>query len=197
MTAIIPARSCSKGKQGKNKGFRNTVTGGYAVMLSIRLAKKDDFDFFYKLKSEDFNVFWTGGESKPDMENLKEFFFDAVDKAHHSGTRKIYMIENELHEKIGHLYIIPSGENFELACAVLHEFGGRGYAKKAIKLGLEEGERLGFKRMVSSIREDNIASMKAYTACGIKVLEDYKEKFIPGLGKKVKMYVIVYDYDHT
>ena len=30
-------------------------------MLSIRLAVKDDFDFFYELKSEDFNIFWTGG----------------------------------------------------------------------------------------------------------------------------------------
>lgn len=166
-------------------------------MLSIRLAEKEDFEFFYKLKSEDFNIFWTGGESKPDRENLKEFFFDAVDNADKSGTRKIYIIENKLGEKVGHLYIIPDGDNFELACAVLHEFGGCGYGKKAIKLGLEEGKRLGFKRMVSCIREDNIASMKAYTACGIKVLENFKEKFIPRLGKKVKMYVIVYDYDPT
>ena len=51
--------------------------------------------------------------------------------------------------------------------------------------------------MVGSIREDNIASMKAYTACGINVLDEYKEVFISKLGKNVKMYIVVYDYDET
>ena len=53
---------------------------------------------------------------------------------------------------------------------------------------------IGFKRMVSSIREDNIASMKAYTACGVRVTDEYKNVYIPKLGKEVKMYTIVYDY---
>lgn len=50
-------------------------------MLSIRLATKEDFDFFYELKSEDFNIFWTGGGTKPEKENLRNFFYTAVDRA--------------------------------------------------------------------------------------------------------------------
>lgn len=112
-------------------------------------------------------------------------------------TRKIYIIENEERKKVGHLYILPNGEEFDLPCAILSDFGGRGYAKQAIKLGLEEGRRRGFKRMVGSIREDNITSMKAYTFCGVEVLDEYREVFIPKLGKNVKMYVVAYDYDDT
>lgn len=166
-------------------------------MVSIRLATREDFDFFYELKSEDFNIFWTGGAAKPEKENLRKFFDTAVDRAGEKDTRKIYIVENEEEEKVGHLYILPNGETYELACAVLSTFGRRGYAKRAIKLGLEEGRRLGFQRMVSSIREDNIASMKAYTACGIQVLDEYKKVFIPKLGKNVKMYTVVYDYKDT
>ncbi len=163
-------------------------------MLSIRLAEKRDYSFFYELKSEDFNVFWTGGKDKPNTENLKEFFYSAVDAASNHDSRKIYIIENEDGYKVGHLYIIPNGEEFDLPCAILSRFGGRGYAKEAIKLGLAEGKRLGFRRMVGSIREDNLASLKAYTACGIKVLEEYRNVFIPKLGKEVKMFTVVYDY---
>lgn len=165
-------------------------------MLYIRLATKDDFDFFYELKSEDFNIFWTGGETKPKIENIQKFFYTAVERAGNKETRKIYIVENEKKEKVGHLYIIPNGDEYDLPCAILSRFSGKGYAKQAIKLGLEEGKRLGFKRMVGSIREDNIASMKAYTACGVKIIDKYKEVFIPKLGKNVKMYIVVYDYDN-
>ena len=166
-------------------------------MVSIRLATSEDFDFFYELKSEDFNIFWTGGAAKPEKENLRNFFDTSVDRAGEKDTRKIYIAENEEGEKVGHLYILPNGDEYDLPCAILSSFGGRGYAKQAIKLGLEEGRRLGFRRMVGSIREDNIGSMKAYTACGIQVLDEYKEVFIPKLGKNVKMYTVVYDYENA
>ncbi len=163
-------------------------------MISIRLAEYKDFEFFYELKSEDFNIFWTGGSSKPEKNNLRKFFYDAIDNAEKTENRKIFIVENEDRFKVGHLYIRPNGEEFELAVAIVQKYGGKGYAKEAIKLGLEEGRHLGFKRMITSIREDNIASMKAYTACGVKVLDDYKEVFIPKLGKNVKMYIVIYDY---
>lgn len=163
-------------------------------MIKIRLAANEDFDFFFKLKSEDFNVFWAGGADKPDKNNLAKFFYEAVKNAAFKEKRKIYIIENEDNQKVGHLYINPDGSDFELACAICSEFCGRGYAKQAIKAGLEEGEKLGFNRMVSYIREDNIASMKAYSACGVKITEEYKNVFIPKLKKDVKMFKIIYEF---
>lgn len=162
-------------------------------MVTIRLAKNDDFEFFFKLKSEDFNIFWAGGADKPERKNLEKFFYGAVKNAALKEKRKIYIIENELNKKVGHLYINPDGSDYELACAICSEFCGKGYAKLAIKAGLAEGERLGFKRMVSYIREDNIASMKAYGSCGVNITDEFKEVYIPGLEKNVKMFKIIYE----
>lgn len=164
-------------------------------MVAIRLAGKSDFEFFFKLKSEDYNVFWAGAEDKPKREKLKLFFDSAVEAQGEAQNRKIYIVENEEGNPIGHIYIIPDGEECDISTAVLSEFCGRGYGKQTIKQGLDEGKRLGFKRMVCSIREDNIASMKAYMACGVHVTDEYKYVYIPKLGQEVKMYTVIYDFD--
>lgn len=164
-------------------------------MVTIRLAEYNDFDFFFDLKSEEFNVFWTGGENKPQKEKLRLFFNNAVKNANDASSRKIYIIENEEGDRVGHLYIIPNGEEYDLATAICSKHGGHGYAKQAIKLGLEQGKKLGYKRMVSSIREDNIASMKAYSSCGVVVTDKYKEVYIPKLRKNVKMYIVYFDHE--
>lgn len=115
-------------------------------MVSIRNASMDDFEFFYKLKCEDTNIFWTGHDKKPDRECLLSFFKESIERANDSNSRKIYIIEDD-GLKVGHLYIIPEEENiFELSTAVLEKCWGKGYAKKAIALGLEEGKTLGFKK---------------------------------------------------
>lgn len=104
-------------------------------------------------------------------------------------SRKIYIIEDD-GVKAGHLYMIPDGDCFDLSSAVLQKYQGKGYAKKAISLGLEIGRQNGFQKMKGQIREDNIASMKVYTSCGVKVTEDYNMVYIPKLGKEVKMYIV-------
>lgn len=164
-------------------------------MIGIRLAELRDFDFFYDLKCEDSNIFWTGHSEKPERDNLLSFFVKAVEDADRPGTRKIYIVEED-GMKVGHLYITPEncgGGYFELATAISEKYWGAGYARKAIALGLEEGKKLGFHKMRDSIREDNIASMKAYQACGVTVTDEYRMVYIPRLGKEIRMYYIEKD----
>lgn len=162
-------------------------------MVSIRVATLEDFDFFYDMKCEDTNIFWTGHDEKPEKKNLMSFFKKAIENTE-KGGRLIYIIEDE-GMKVGHLYIIPVGDYFELASAISQKYQRKGYGKKAIQLGLMEGKRIGYKKMVTSIREDNIASMKAYISCGVTVTNDYKMVFIPQLGKEVKMYIVEKELD--
>lgn len=75
-------------------------------MIGIRLAELRDFDFFYDLKCEDSNIFWTGHGEKPERDNLLSFFAKAVEDADKPGTRKIYIVEDD-GMKVGHLYITP------------------------------------------------------------------------------------------
>lgn len=159
-------------------------------MVSIRKAALDDFEFFYGMKCEESNIFWTGHGEKPEKNNLFSFFKKTIENGENKESRKIYIIEDD-GVKVGHLYIIPDGKKvFDLASAVSAQYQGKGYAKKAISLGLEEGKKLGYTKMIGSIREDNIASMKAYTACGVKITDEYKMVYIPKLDKEVKMYIV-------
>lgn len=75
-------------------------------MIGIRLAELKDFDFFYDLKCEDSNVFWTGHGEKPKRENLLSFFIKAIENADRSDARKIYIVEDD-GMRVGHLYITP------------------------------------------------------------------------------------------
>lgn len=163
-------------------------------MIEIRLAELNDFEFFYNMKCEDSNIFWTGHEEKPEKDKLLLFFDKTIMNAGNLYTRKIYIVEDN-GMKVGHLYITPekSGEYFELAIAISEKYWGRGYARKAINLGLEEGRRLGFHKMRDSIREDNYASMKAYKACGVTVTDEYRMVYIPKLKKEIRMYFIEKD----
>lgn len=109
-------------------------------MIELRLATLDDFDFFYELKCEDSNIFWTGHGEKPKRENLYSFFENAVEQAEKPDARKIFIVENG-GTPVGHLYVIPDLQNnsFELAPAILERYCGHGYARKAIELGLQIG----------------------------------------------------------
>ena len=160
-------------------------------MISLRLATLDDFEFFYNLKCEPSNVYWTGHGEKPNRESLYTFFSKAVENAQKKDTRKIFIVENE-NDKVGHLYIIPAndGNSFELAPAISEKYCGRGYARQVIEQGLELGRRYGYKRLFTSIREDNIASIKAFASCGVKILTDYRMIYIPQLQKEVRMYFV-------
>lgn len=160
-------------------------------MTTLKPAALEDFAFFYELKCEESNIFWTGHGEKPKRENLYNFFKGAVENAARDDARKIYIIEND-GVPVGHLYLIPDPENnsFELAPAVSEKHRGKGYAGTALKLGLALAEKLGYTRLYTSIREDNLPSLKAFAACGARILPEYRMVYIPKLDKEVKMYFV-------
>ena len=43
-------------------------------MYNFTVAKMDNFDDFYKLKSEPNNIFWSGFDSAPNYESFKEHY---------------------------------------------------------------------------------------------------------------------------
>jgi len=159
-------------------------------MITLRLAEPLDFEFFFALKSEPSNIFWTGHSSPPDRVGLKAFFDDILAKHYNDTTRKCYIIEND-GVSVGCVYLDPSQDHlreFDFAVAISEKYQGRGYAKEAIALGLDFCKKMGMTKLVGKIREDNTASLRAYTACGIIVKDEYELVFVPGLNREVKMF---------
>ena len=48
-------------------------------MVVVNLAKEKDFDFFYNIKNNEFNMYWTGYSTKPEYDKLKEFFTEKIE----------------------------------------------------------------------------------------------------------------------
>ena len=89
---------------------------------------------------------------------------------------------------VGDIYIDPvDGDICESSIAVSEPFWGHHYAQAAWRLAEEAVKQMGFRQIVGSIREDNIASIKMHTACGAAITGDYGMAYIPQLHKEVKM----------
>ena len=77
--------------------------------------------------------------------------------------------------------------------AISERYWGHGYGKAAARLALEEARSLGFHRFVGKIREDNIASFRAYESLGITFSGEYEMHYIPKLNRDVKMFYLYKD----
>lgn len=140
-------------------------------MVTLRLAEKDDFDFFYKLKSEASNIFWTGHDSPPDREGLQKYFDNILAHQDEKLARKIYVILYN-NSPAGTIYLIPSkvpGE-IDIAPAVSDIYRGKGIAGKAYNIGLDMAKKMGFCKLVGSVREDNVSSIRLLSSCGAQVI---------------------------
>jgi|GEM_PF-2347397 RimJ/RimL family protein N-acetyltransferase len=161
--------------------------------MTLHIAQMGDYDFYYQLRSEPSNIYWTAGEGVPDYEDMKSWFEGVVEHQGELQARKIYIVEDDEGHSVGYLYINPEGDSYEQSVAISDAYMGHGYGTHAIALGLEEGRRLGFKRMTGCIREDNLASLKAHSACGITITKDYLMRYFPGDGCDKKMWLMHYD----
>lgn len=162
--------------------------------MILKLATTEDFDSFYKLKSDESNIFWTGWNDKPDYDNLKIFFNNTtIDNVKEKKDRRIYIaFDNNI--AIGYAYIDYVDENmFSLSIGIHSDFHGKGYGKELVKLSIQEGLKLGYKNMEAYIREDNIASQKCCEYNGVIKTDKYEIKYIPNLNKELKMVRYLYE----
>lgn len=160
-------------------------------MVSIRLAMPEDFEFFYQIKCEPSNIFWTGFDKPPEKEHLRKWFTDIISRQADKLSRKIYMIlehDTISLQTVGYMYLdLTPTDVCETSIAVSEQFWGRHYAQTAWCLVEKEAKQMGFREVIAFIREDNVASIKMHTACGATATNEYKMHYIPQLQKDVKM----------
>lgn len=153
--------------------------------ITIREANDSDFNFFYSIKSEINDIRWTGHQNKPDYNQLLTWF---IENLRNSKIRKIYIITKE-DRPVGYIYVdkIHSGL-FGLSIGVSESASGQHIGRQAIReivsLVSKSNKNAGFEAW---IREDNIASIKAFTHAGFKPTDAYQFRRIESLGRDIKM----------
>ncbi len=161
-------------------------------MIELKPAQMENFDFYYNLKCDDFNKYWSGFPDNPEREKLFEFFENTIINANDKQARKLFIIFDD-DIPIGELSIKPNGEEFDMPFSLDEGRRGNGNGYHAFNMGLEKAKELGLKRLVGKVREDNIASRFNLKKCGATVSKDYETIYEPTLGKEIKMYNVYKD----
>lgn len=161
----------------------------------IRKAVREDFEFFFAIKSEEDNLFWCGYKDKPVRENLLAFWnryvLDDMELESYSeeGSREIYIVQEEDYP-VGYLYIdYISDKEAELSIGISITKSGKGYGTKAIReaVALLNAAELS---AIAYIREDNDKSKKLFTKAGLHRTNEYREMILPfgEYDKSIKLY---------
>ncbi len=161
----------------------------------IRKAAREDFDFFFSVKSEEDNLYWCGYRNKPVKGNLQMFWNRYVpnngegENYSEDRVREIYIVQEESHA-VGYLYIdyLPD-EEAELSIGISITQSGKGYGTKAVKEAVAFLNAAGLSA-IAYIREDNDKSRKLFSGAGFWQTEEYREMTLPCKedDKTIKLY---------
>lgn len=153
--------------------------------LQYKLAVLENFDDFYKLKSEPGNIFWSGFSDKPDYEGFKNHYKKELERD--DRTIVFLYIENEI---AGYVAISFDSMNktTETAHGVLSHFGGRGLGKKLIQYAVEYSiEKIPqADNIIGWIADDNFGSIKNVLGNNYTMTDEFEFRHFQQREDKVK-----------
>ena len=137
-------------------------------------------------------ILWTGHDIKPDKDELREWFFNQLER----NDRIMFLVnESESNISVGYLYLDVVGTNdiIEIGHGVNSKYKGKGIGTKIIKYALDYTKtQLKFIKEVHGwILEDNIGSIKNVMNNGYEETKETKEVYIKKFNgyKRMKKYV--------
>ena len=112
--------------------FNKQTTG--EIMEIYYFADSDNFDDFYKLKSEPNSIFWSGFDSAPNYDSFKKHYKKEL--AREDRTIIFLYIDNRIAGYIA-INFVKKNKTTETAHGVLSSFSGQGVGKKLIAFAVE------------------------------------------------------------
>ena len=152
--------------------------------LSLKPASIEHFSFFYELKSEKGDIYWSGHVSPPDYLKLKKWFLEKL----YSKEREIVFFY-ESNQVLGYAYIdIKQDKNVsEISYSISENYQGKGIGTELIKLLVEYCKSLGMACILAKIFSENTASIRVVEKNGFKATADEFMKYFMPLEKELSM----------
>lgn len=153
--------------------------------ITLTNARIKDYDFYYDLKSEPSNIYWSGHKNKPDYNSFKKWYIEnAIEQ------RISFKFIEWKGEKIGAIYFkIDDKICTYLGLAISEKFQGKGIARLAVEKFIEcvkynyhNCEVIRF-----LIREDNNISIKIHEKLGCRKTGKFEYTFLVSDDKDIKM----------
>lgn len=152
----------------------------------------EDYEFYYNLKCEESNIYWSGYTKKPDYNNFKQWYMDNV-----ISKRISFFIILYNNEKVGAIYFNMIDDSYcnYLGLAITERVQGRGIATLAV-LKFFEYIRKNYPKCMTIgfyIRLDNLASQKIHAKLGCTKTDKIEERYLESEEKNIIMEFWQYD----
>lgn len=150
--------------------------------VKIVSATIDDYDQYYSIRCDSTDIYWMGHTCKPDYKMLRSIYNDRLDSIimKSIGMKQIMMIEKDT-EAIGFIMLSNNKDGIEIGISVKEAFQGQGIGSLVIRKIVDYSQHFN-KELYARIRDDNIASQKAFLSNGFKRTEEYEIKKYPLVG---------------
>lgn len=156
-------------------------------MYKFIVARLENFDNFFKIKSEDNSVYWSGFDSAPNYDVFKEYYRKEL--ARSDRTIIFLYIDDEI---AGYIAVDLNLEirEVEIGYGVLKAFSRQGLGRKLIEYSIEysKKELLEADHMIAWIAENNIASIKIVLGNGFSKTDEFEYRDFKQEKDKVKFH---------
>jgi len=158
-----------------------------AISEEIRLIepKIEDYDFYYDLKSEKTNIFWSGHTQKPNYETFKVWYIENV-----INKSIIFKFIDWKNKHVGALYFkIYNNICTYLGLAISEKYQGLGISKIAVLAFINHIKEVyvDCETIKFYIREDHYQSISIHKKLGCIQSGEYEYKFLESENKEIKM----------
>lgn len=147
-------------------------------------ARYEDYDFYYDLKSEPSNIYWSGHKKKPDYSSFRNWYIENVIE-----QRIMFKFIEWKGEKVGAIYFrIDDQICSYLGLAISEKFQGKGIARLAVEKFIEYVKSYynSCETIKFFIREDNNISIKIHEKLGCRKTGKFEYTFLASDDKEIK-----------
>lgn len=150
----------------------------------------DDFEDYFKIKSDKTAVLWSGFSCPPDKEKLRVHFNKLLTENFPKGDILVYLKDDETNALIGYdLLTKLDDETVESSGhSILSEWQGKGYGTLLFKLLVDYTRKIGYKKFTGWISEKNIGSIKNVEKNGFVRTEEWRMGKLAAFDREDKYY---------
>ena len=159
--------------------------------IEIIEANLDFFDFFYDIKSEEDNIYWSGHEEKPKYNALKKWYQEQLENK----NRIIFKIHSEA-KSVGYLYFDLDHEKslIEFSYAISNQYSDLGFGTASVREAITFSYKnfLNY-RIIAFVAEENIGSHRIMQKNSFLKTNKHYLQFLKRPKKEVKMLEYTYN----
>jgi len=153
------------------------------------VSKIEDFEPFYLMKCQKDAIKWSGFDTAPDKERLRQYFIDRI--LNNDRTHVFYMKDTESDDAVvGYKQYDDIDETtIEIRGTIIFKrFQGCGLNEEFGRLLGEHFVKRGIKRLVTYVSEQNKVSVANVIYSGFKKTEKFEDREMKALGQVHRFY---------